>query len=336
MKTASTGGRTLGLDFARRVMAFAATGGEQEAAERFAVQRWGASMATAFNKAAVGPIDGTALKPGPEHEFLSLAWPQSIIGRLPLRSVPANTYALSTSVGADGHWVGMGDPVLMTRMSLSGTTLEPLSVGALIVFTRDLMRAAAPGSEKFVRDELMQALVGVADATFIDPHNAGVNGVSPPSITYGVDPVPPTGDLVEDLEGLIADFNGDFSRAHFIMSPETATRYALQRDSSGTFIFFDIGPAGGSLIGVPVVTSRHVPLDMIVMVDPGRVAAITDGQVTAQTADQAAVMVQDDAPGSQPTALSLWQNGCAGLVIRREVNWVAADGAVSVLRAEES
>jgi hypothetical protein len=100
--------------------------------------------------------------------------------------------------------------------------------------------------------------------------------------------------------------------------------------------FPSVNVRGGSLMGVPVITSGAVPVNsadspgpntFVVLVDPTRLLLADAGMVTADVAASAALQMVDNPSASAAQMVSLWQNGMAAIRVSRYINWMRADDA---------
>jgi HK97 family phage major capsid protein len=170
------------------------------------------------------------------------------------------------TAGATVNWVGEGAPKPLTSLAFDTITLDFAKIAGIIVLNDELVRLASPAAEMLVRNDLAASIVQFMDNQFVDPSKAAVSGVSPASITNGVTPVTATGTtgaaLRADLKTLMATFlaaNMQIAGAVFIMTQQTALSISLMTNSLGNKEFPDINMQGGTLLGIPVVTSENVP-----------------------------------------------------------------------------
>lgn len=344
MSVAIQGVQPKGLGFARSAIALALAVDLNDAAH-IAEQRWGELSAPCqYIKTAVAPLGMGAAEGAPAlasvssaQEFFASVLQGSIIGRLVgRREVPLNTRLLTLTTAAIAYWVSSGTPKPLTRFSLVGETLPPLKEAALVVTTAEVVKLSNPQTEQRFNADLQRALIELMDQTFIDPANAGVADESPASITSGVTPIASTGDPGEDIAALIGAFGGDLASAFFICDPTTAAQIALARDAGGGFMFPDCGPRGGSILGIPLLTSRSSPRDssggILVLLDASSLAVGIEG-ITVSRSEQATIEMQDE-PTDPPTAatvkISLWQADLVGFLCEVFANWkVARSNAVA-------
>src|SRR5690606_16487975 len=178
-----------------------------------------------------------------------------------------------------GYWVEQFKPIPLSKRALAGSSLPRRKIGAIIAATVESIEKDGPDAEGRIEADLRAACAATLDAAFIDVSNGGIPDVTPASVVYDLG-VSSQGDPASDIELLIAGFGGDLSAAYFITDPTTAAQVALARDAGGAFMFPDAGPRGGSIVGVPLLTSRGSPRDstggQIALVDASGVAAALD------------------------------------------------------------
>jgi HK97 family phage major capsid protein len=327
-----------GTDFTRSIMAVATAQKTLADAGDYAASRWG-SRAGEVTRAAVNALttanspDAAAFQ-GAATEFFQLVAERSILGRLAgLRRVPLHRRFM-TATGATGYWVAQGAAKPVSSMTFATTTLPPLKIAAMTVTTDELLTSSDPAAEAVIRADLLRAVVEALDLAFIDPGNAGVAGQTPASITDDVTPASSTGNPAADLKALIGGFGGDLETSYFVMDSTTAVHLAGTDRP-------DIGARGGSLYGVPVITSGHVADGTVVLLDPGGLA-YAEGAAQVKVSREASILM-DSAPAmasaagspSEPIAaalVSLWQCDAAAVLVERDVNWMQVRPfAVSVL-----
>lgn len=290
-------------------------------------KRWGAIESVAIHRAAVAAVtldsdDYNA------REFLDLVREKSVLGRLQARRVPFNRRLLRRTGGARGYWVGEGHPVPLSRPALEGSVLMPRKVCALVVTTKESL---SPGglSEDSFHDDLQRAVTDAVDEAFLDVGNAGDGDIRPASITYGATTVASTGDPAVDLANMIAAFEGDLSTAAFVTDPRTATLIALARDAGGSFQFPDIGPRGGSVLGLPVITTRGSPYDsgggQVALIDASGLASQLDGiaieKSSVTTLEMADYPQNNSATPTGGSMVSLFQTNSVAFMATLSANW---------------
>lgn len=279
------------------------------------------------------------------NEFIELLYPMTIIGRLTgLRRVPFNIRVGSATSGGTGYWVGEGKPVPVSKMQTDNVTLGIAKAAGLMVITEELARSSAPSAEALVRDDLMKTVTKFLDQQFIDP-NYGPNTTTgaPGAVTYGI----PTAQVRQASGTTAAALRADFAAlmsplftaninsmdAVWVMSPYIAMQIGMINTSLGTREFPDINMNGGSLFGIPVVTSMSAYVSgspdyghLIVLVLPSDIFLADDGGMDVSVSREAALQMDDaptnDTPTPTGTSLtSLWQTESVGIKLVRFVNW---------------
>lgn len=270
-------------------------------------------------------------------EFYALVREQAIVGRMAgLRRVPLNVSLAGINGGATAAWVGEREPKPVSEIALTGGQLPPRKIVAQIVVSAELVRMSGSEADALLRAELVRAAAEHLDTSFVDPSSTEITGVRPASVTSLGTVVASSGNPSEDLGILVDAFRGDFSTAYWIMHPSTAVRLALARDSAGAFVYPDLGPRGGSLLGMPVLTSRGVPADSeggpLALIDAGSIA-FGGGETMVDSASHASIVMNSD-PDDPDTAgtvqTSLWQRNLSAIRCEITANWrLLRPGAVA-------
>jgi len=162
---------------------------------------------------------------------------------------------------------------------------------------------------------------------------AAVGVISPASITNGTVAIASSGtssaNAVTDIKALIATFvaaNLGLGTAVLLMSEANAFALSTALNPLGQPMFPSIGTSGGSILGIPVVTSSAMGTN-IVLLDARGILYADDGGVTIDVSREASVQM-DSAPDSPAVAttvmVSLWQNNLVGLRAERFVSWARA------------
>jgi HK97 family phage major capsid protein/HK97 family phage prohead protease len=276
-------------------------------------------------------------------DFIDYLRPETIIGKLEsrMRRVPFNVRMPRQTGGGTAQWVGEGKPKPITQQAFDSVTLGYMKLAVISVITEELARFSSPSAETIIRDDLAKAIIQASDSDFVDPDNAGTANVKPASITSGVTPLSSAGNSEAnaraDLGALFSQFIGNslsLTSAAFIMPMSTALRLSLMVNSLGNRSFADITPAGGTLLGIPVVTSENAGLTdasangkIVILASLGDILLADDGQVAIDVSREASVQM-DSAP-TDPTAAgtvleSLWQRNLVGIKAERFMAWAKA------------
>lgn len=276
-------------------------------------------------------------------DFIEFLRPSTIIGKLEnrMRRVPFNVRMPRQTGGGTAQWVGEGKPKPLTQQAFDSVSLAYMKLAVISVITEELARFSSPSAETIIRDDLAKSVIEASDSDFVDPDNAGTANVKPASITNGVTPLASAGNSEAnaraDLGALFNQFitnNLDITQAALIMPSSTAMRLSLIVNSLGQRAFPDITMAGGSLLGVPVVTSENSGLTdgsangkIVILASLSDILFADDGQVSIDVSREASVQMES-APTDPITAStvleSLWQRNLIGIKAERFMAWQKA------------
>jgi hypothetical protein len=108
------------------------------------------------------------------------------------------------------------------------------------------------------------------------------------------------------------------------MSKTTATFLATVRGTGGAAAYPDVGPQGGTLFEVPVLTSAAAE-GIIGLLSPGEILW-NEGDVIVSTSRAAGLVMDDDAEAvSNP--VSMFQSNAVATKALRRAGWYARPGA---------
>lgn len=273
-------------------------------------------------------------------EFVDLLRPQTIIGRLGLRRVPFNISVPRQTGGASVAWVGEGAPKPVSSLAFDSISLRFTKVAGIVPITQELLRFSNPSAEAVIRDDLINAVAYITDRDFLDPSKAAVTNVSPASVTNGVTPVVATGTtadaLRDDLGTLLKTYaaaNMGVTGLTLVMTSQMAIAISLMVNALGQAEFPGMGPTGGTLVGIPVITSENIvatggsPVDggLIVALSAGDILLADDGGVSIDVSTEASIQMET-APDSPATAsttfVSAFQQNMAFFRAEREIHWL--------------
>lgn len=285
------------------------------------------------------------------NEFLDLLRPATIIGRIPgLTRVPFNIRVPIATLDPTAYWVGEGQVKPISAAAFDSTTLSFAKAVGISVMTEELLRFSTPSAEALLRNALIQAVGYLTDRTFVDP-TAAATGSSPASVTNGVSAVAPTGTTADafrdDFATLLATYlaaNYALSGLVILMTSQQALKLSLMRNTLGNKEFPELGANGGSIEGVPVITSENIPAaggsptdgyPIIAMHAPSILLA-DDGGVNIDMSREASLQM-DSAPDSPQTAstvmVSMWQQNMVAIKAERFITWKKArSGAVQFIQ----
>jgi HK97 family phage major capsid protein/HK97 family phage prohead protease len=265
-------------------------------------------------------------------DFISFLRPQTIIGKFgqggipALRSIPFNVRIKGETSGGEGYWVGEGAPKPLTKFDFNDVELRWAKVANIAVLTDELVRMSSPSAELLVRDSLAQALIARLDVDFVNPAKAAVSNVSPASITNSATAVAATGTDYDafkvDAKVMMGRFitaNIPLSDGVWIMQSTQALAFSLMQNALGQAEFPGMTMNGGTLLGLPVIVSQHVPSGVVALVAASEIYLADDGQVMIDTSREATLMM-DSAPTSVATR-SMFQHNEIAIRAERYINW---------------
>jgi HK97 family phage major capsid protein len=334
--------RDKGSVFVRYVKSLAIARGDHSAAIGFAQsQGWNNAREVVESiKATIAPqsMSDAGIIPTPAAmDFADFIRPLTIIGRLTgLRRAPARTRVIAATNGSTAYWSGESQPRPISKMTLAGSILEPLSVIAMLVATQELIQFSSDLAESILSRDLAAAAVYAMDSAFIDPANAGIAGVKPASITNGVTTFHSSGNTLDnisaDLDLLVEALSGSGSNLLYpawILRPRTWVYLKRLRGSSGALAWPGLTTVrdGGELLGFPVIVSSASPSDVgspqeggeITLVDASMVQVVDSGGALAVSTQASIAM--SDVPGSPATQVSMWQSNAVSIKTTRYTNW---------------
>lgn len=330
-----------GLLATRCAKAFAVANGDTEGAIAYVQgQNWrnegDVVEACKASVTAIGTDDIVPPTPS-SFDYAEFIRPLTIVGRLAVRRAPFRLRMISATSGATAYWAGERNTRPISRLVFEAEALEQRSVVAIAVTSQDLVRSSNPYAETLLSRDLSAAGIAALDASFIDPSNAGVAGVMPAAISYGVTPRVSTGSTVaaidNDLGAMIDDLSAagsDLASATWVLHPRTATWLSRLRGTDGALAYPGMGAKGGVLLGLPAITSAGVPIGTtspgfnetsITLLDASQVLVADEGAGDLQASRQGAVFMDSAPPGGPQQLLSLFQVEAVAFKIVRYLNW---------------
>lgn len=262
-------------------------------------------------------------------EFIELLRPATIIGRIEhFRRVPFNTKVPGQVTGSSVGWVGEGKPAPVSALAFNTTSLGHAKVAGIVVMTEELVRFSSPSAEALVQQDLIATISGYLDGQFIDPNKAeGAEGVSPASITNGLNPIKASGadaaavraDVKAAFDAFIAA-NLSVAKAVWIMSESTALALSMMHNALAQPEFPGLTMAGGTFFGLPAILSKTAG-DMMVLANACEILLADDGGVTLDASREASIEMDSEPKGGATQLVSLWQNGFVAMKATRLINW---------------
>jgi HK97 family phage major capsid protein/HK97 family phage prohead protease len=273
-----------------------------------------------------------ALVPGAQHlgsEFIELLRPSTLLGRIPgLHGVPFNTKVPRQTADGTVAWVSEGAPKPVSMLAFDSVSLPEYKMAQILVFTQELARNSSPRAEETFRRSMIAGMQKFMDTQFIDPAVALVAGKNPASITNGVTGITATANPLVDIAALLNSFVAagiPLDGVVLLMSPSNAFVLSNRRSAMGAPDFPSVSIGGGSIAGVPVITSSVCGTN-IIGVAASYVLFADDGGVRIDVSQEASVQMVDNpaAPDATTVYRSFWQDNLIGLRAERFVAWIKA------------
>lgn len=331
--------------FTRSVIAQAVARGSRADAVDVAKQRWPdqADEIGMIIRAAVAPgttTDATWAAPLAhaqvlQNEFVELLRPETIMGKLNLRRVPFNVLIPGQTQGSTVNWVGQTAPKPVSSLGFADLTLGVNKIAGIVVISDELARLSTPSAEALIQTDMIAQIAQFLDVSFIDPASTAVTGVRPAAVTVGATVVPASGptadDLRADVRAVYAAWiatNQNNTGAAWVTTPGLAMSIGMLQNPLGQPEFPGLGAEGGTLLGLPVITSESVPSDtngaLLVLIKQSEILLADDGGVTIDISREASLQMNStpDNPATAATVMtSLWQNNLVGIRAERYVTW---------------
>jgi HK97 family phage major capsid protein len=255
--------------------------------------------------------------------------------------VPFNVRVTGQTTGSVAGWVGQGKAKPVTSFGTNAQTLLFTKIAAIAVITEELARFSSPSAEALVRDELARAVIERMDVDFVDPAHAAVANVNPASITNGVTALTSAGTSADnirtDIQNLLEQFilnNQNVANLAIIMPNTLALAASILRNSLGQPEFPELGINGGTLMGIPVITSQYAANqsgygNLVIALDQSAVFLADDGQVTLDASREASIEMSDAPSGAAGTGtgaslVSMYQTNSIAVRAERYINWLKA------------
>lgn len=347
-----------GTGFVRYVMAMAASRGNLMQATEIA-KRWKDSspevgLVLKAASDAGTTTDATWAAPlvvyqNMANEFIEYLRPATIIGKLNgFRRVPFNISMPRQTAGSTVNWVGQGAPKPVGELAFDTVSLGMSKVAGIIVIAEELARSSRPDAEAIISEDLRNAIVQYLDTQFVDPSVAAVTNVSPASVTNGSSVIDSTGvtaaALRTDFAAALAVWTAaglSIAGGQVIMTESQAIRLSMIVNAFGQAEFPGLGATGGTLFGLPVVTSENIPAEggsaagqRIILIKPGEILMADEGGIMIDVSREASVQMNTtpDNPATASTVnISFWQNNLVGIRAERYINWLKRRTAATVI-----
>ena len=219
--------------------------------------------------------------------------------------------------GVVAGYVGENNSIRAQQQTYDAINLFPYKLACIVPASMELLRRSNPSIEALVRDDLIQSAATVGDNQFMT--GVAVAGVAPGGIAVGLPgtstraaagaAAPTVTQVTDDLSflmGALRNANIPMTSPAWLMSPRTKQFLMLQRTTQETFAWRD-EINGGTLLGIPIVDSTTVPIDLGVGTDESYIILGDFNQIIyanglAPTIDASteATIQSGDAPATPP------------------------------------
>lgn len=262
------------------------------------------------------------------------------------RRVPFNTGIPRALSGAGSSWIGAGMPIPVSSLAYDRVTLGPFKSSVIVPTSSELLKVANRAAETEIRRSMLQGAAEHHDRSFIDPRVAPVENVSPGAITFDATEVTQSGAngdaMLHDFAAMVSAMQTNLTAPFWIMSVKDAVKIATAQMNAGGLAFPTVNAQGGTLLGIPVLTSSNVPSDagspagdrFVVLLDAAELLLADDQRASVTVAKQADLEMLDNPTNSSATPThttmtSLFQTSSVAFKLVREINWqIARAGAV--------
>jgi HK97 family phage major capsid protein len=234
-----------------------------------------------------------------------------------------------TTATATGFVASEGAAVPVARMAVEAAGIKRLKANGLIVLTREMLRTAGTAGEALIARELRRAVSQSVDEQFIE---IVLDDVTPlPS--NGTDAQAAARDLADLLSAVQPTAE---SRLLFGASADVARAASTLLTASGGFLFPEMSPTGGRMLGIDVQVSDALDVGQLMLMDAGGIAGESE-LITVQASDDTTIEMESEPEGSavEPTAtekVSMFQTNSTAIM---STAWFGAkrfrDDAVAII-----
>ena len=248
-----------------------------------------------------------------------------------MRRVPLRTPLAVATVAAAGADVDEVKPAPVSRLTLAGPTLPEMKAQAILVLTREILRAASSAATALVGRELRTSTAAATDRKFLA------------DLADGVTPITSSGSsaaaVLADLADMLAAVpTGSASKLFLVVDSPTAKGLSVKPTTDGTIAFGNMTFSGGEIAGLPALVSDSLPasggsptLPTAMLIDASQIAAETD-VMTLDVAEHADLQLATNPVEGAANMVSMWQTNCTALRVSRRFGFERLkSSAVAVL-----
>jgi hypothetical protein len=200
------------------------------------------------------------------------------------RLMPRQTRVVVTSVAGSAQEVAEGgEKPTIDQLDFDAVNLAELKACAILVVTEELARLGGVLGERVLDAELRSAIGRATDQVFVGVIAATV-GVQTPA-TGGAAYT----DVLSDLTAALAIIGGDSRSKYFaVVRSELAAEWSLMAGTGG-LVFPQLGPKGGFIGAVEIVTSDGLGENMKMIVCDGNAVMADPGELRIEPGRHAAI-----------------------------------------------
>jgi HK97 family phage prohead protease len=235
-----------------------------------------------------------------------------------------------------GGFVAQASAIPVKQGSFNALTLTPKKLGVISTFTRELAEHSTPAIEELIRQAVIDDTSVAVDTVLLD--NNAATATRPAGIRSGVSTSTASvasanlDKFTQDVRTLINVLNassfGNLRAPVFIMSPGDILTAATLSTTTGDLPYRE-EIAGGSIFGVPIISSTNTPSDMMIIVDAADFVSATGDTPNFAVSDHATLHMEDTSPtnivvgGSAATGVvrSMWQTDSFAIRMITDMNW---------------
>jgi len=190
-----------------------------------------------------------------------------------------------------------GAAIPVSRMKIEAGGVERRGAHAIVVMTKELLNSAGSTGEAMISRELRRAIAPTVDAEFFE------------IVTENITPISSSGAgglaAVADIQKLIAAVEPTSeSRLLIGMAADVARDGSTLTWPVGGFVFPELRPTGGSILGVDVVVSSALPAGTITLIDTTGLAGDAE-LISLEASDDTTVAMSTDPDNEAPEDLEM-------------------------------
>jgi hypothetical protein len=234
-----------------------------------------------------------------------------------MRVLPMRVRVGAVTTGAVGATAAQFHAKVVSKLTVSATTLTEQKASVILVVTSELARYGDTMAEGLFSQELAAGLAVATDSAFCSALLSGATSFASSGATAEA--------IRQDLRtAALSITTGIRSRLWLIVPPGILKALALVHTTTGDSAFDDLDiTQGGNVAGIQILPSDGVAAGTMLLVDSSQVVCANEG-ITIDASTEATVQMEDTTPDSPPTSstayVSLFQQNWLGLKAER---WVA-------------